>query len=519
MKKYLVKVRHIVPVLSYITMGTITTTCLVRWSAFQFNLFELKEDVWGLWIPMLLPWIPITIWLRPKLRILVRKKESDKMQFGYQCLAWAVMGVSMFLSQQYLSTALGEIEEVTDLKAIQLGSRTRFVTIKDFEVLTTYGSSAEDIRTSGKYNEHLDISLYFVVPIVKTVTDPRFVYWYGVKYKKQINNRLAVAEKEKAYKAFYQECIEKMNHYPFYQLQYFRVAPRSDDKEVFLKAVERIMQAKLNPVILLPETEKFEQRNGNKLFWIFGSAAIGLVVFMLFLALPRYSVTELERQLKGRKPQNDEVIDMFRYLIPSEPHVATSVILNINILVCLVMILSGVHVLSPNGIELMEWGANRTYETTHGEWWRLITSMFVHGGVVHLLFNIYGLYLGSTFLELIYGAKRYAVVYIVSGIVAGAASIFWHENVASVGASGAIFGVFGAILSFVFTDTFQKDGKRLLLFMFGPYVGINLLFGFAGMGIDNAAHIGGLACGFLMGWIINRSLKKNESPQVDNSQN
>lgn len=511
MEKYLTKVRHIMPVLALMTIGTVVAACLIRLSAFQFNLFELKEDVWSLWIPMLLPWIPITVWLRPKLRILIRKKDSDRMQFGYQFLAWFVIGAPLLVSQHYLDTAIGEIEELKDFSSIQITSHTRFITISDFEVVTEYGTSSEDIRTSGKYNEHLDISLFFAAPISKNTTEPTFSYWYGVKFKEQISNRLSNSEKEEKYKSFFLNCIKKMNNYPFYDAKYFRVAPKSDDKEVFLRAVEKKMRMKIEPIILLPETKKFDERNGDKLFWIFGSTGIGLVVFLLFLALPRYSVMELERQRKGRKPQNDEVVEMFRYLIPKEPHFATSVILDINILVCLVMIISGVNILYPNGMELMQWGANRRFETTNGEFWRLITSMFVHGGVVHLLLNIFGLYLGGSFLEMIYGAKRYALVYISSGLVAGMASILWNTNVASVGASGAIFGVFGAILSFVFDSAFEKGGKRVILFLFGPYVGINLLFGFVGLGIDNAGHVGGLACGFLMGVVINRFFLKSIS--------
>jgi rhomboid protease GluP len=513
MEKFLIKVRHIVPTLIYISLGSLATICLVRWSIFQFGWFELKEDIWRIWLPLIFPWIPITIWLRPKLRILIRKKEADRLQLGYQFLAWFVIGIPLFISQMYLNTAMGEMEEVTDLKAIQLSKRTRFVTIKKFEVLLEHGSSAEDIRTSGKHNQHLDINLYFVAPIVHSVSDPRFAYWYGVKFHKQISSRLSSTEKENQYKAFYRECIDKMNTYPFYELEYFTVAEKSDDKTAFLKAIERKMQMKIAPVILLPETEKFDGRNGNKLFWIFGSLGIGLIVFTLFLALPRYSTLELERQRKGVKPKSDEVVDMLMYLIPKEPHVATSVILNINILVCLAMIFSGVHIMSPNGVELMEWGANRRVEAMGGEWWRLITSMFVHGGIVHLLFNMFGLYLGSTFLEILYGAKRYALVYLLSGLTASIASIVWHANTASIGASGAIFGVFGAIASFLITDHFTKEGKRALLIMFGPYVGINLLIGFAGWGIDNAGHLGGMAGGFVVGFILNQTLPKKANDE------
>ena len=165
------------------------------------------------------------------------------------------------------------------------------------------------------------------------------------------------------------------------------------------------------------------------------------------------------------------------------------------------MVFSGIDIISPNGKELLEWGANRRAETTNGNWWRLLTSMFLHGGIMHLLLNIYGLVLVALFLEPKLGRKNYTILYILSGVCGSLASIWWYPNTVSAGASGAIFGLYGAILGLLLTNAFPKDGKKGILIMIGVYVLINLVWGLTG-GIDNAAHIGGLLSGAILGIIL-----------------
>lgn len=144
-------------------------------------------------------------------------------------------------------------------------------------------------------------------------------------------------------------------------------------------------------------------------------------------------------------------------------------------------------------------GANERTAVLAGESWRLLTSMFLHGGFVHLALNAWGLYqLGSLF-ESWLGSTRMAVTYFVTGIAGSLASIAWTQ-VPSVGASGAIFGLLGALIAFLLRRhaALSPHGKAILsqLVMWAV---INVFFGFSTPGIDNAAHLGGCAAGFLLG--------------------
>ncbi len=511
MNAYSTKVRHIMPVFFYVTLGTLAALAFIRYFlAIETEVLDFKREVWELWIPLALPWVPITIWLRPRFRILIFRKYSDRRQFLFQFLTWLTMGWSIMVSQTYLTTASGTLQQVANIEELDKQDKSAYYQIRSFQVLTSFGTSSTDVRASGKHNEYLNIHIYFACPIVRdslSNESASFKYWYGVSFKKQISNRLSMEQKEYEYNKFYKESVDKMNHYAFHDLTYFERLPNTEDRDGFLKAVAIRTKENTGAVILEPKQEPFENRNGNKLLWIFGSHLIGTSVFLLVLTWPRLSKIELERQLSGKKPKEDDVVDMFKFLIPKQPHFVTSVILDLNILVFLLMLFGGVHIISPNGLELLEWGANRRTETASGDWWRLITSMFLHGGIMHLLLNIYGLVLASIFIEPILGSVRYAIIYFTSGIVGSIASIWWYENTVSVGASGAIFGLCGAILAVTLTGIFEKAGKKMILILFGPYVLFNLLMGLGG-GIDNAAHLGGLISGAAIALIIYLTLPK-----------
>jgi rhomboid protease GluP len=507
MTSYFIKVKHILPTFLTVVFGTVFGLALIRWLfTIQFHVIDIKEEVWELWLPLIFPWIPITLWLRQKIRILSFKSNEDRRRFLFQIIAWGTMVAMLVISQRYLTTATGKLETLATIKEINEREKARYYRIAEYSVAPYYGGSFTDFRTSGKYNQHLNFDIYFVTPILSDTTEritgiPK--NWYGVKFSEEISNRISPEEKENKYLAFYDACVAKMNNYNYHALDHFERKPNSDSRRNFLNAIEaRIGQeSDASFVVLEPRSEPYESRNGNKFIWIFGSFGIGLTTFLLLLGWPRYSRVEYLRHRNGEKPKHDDIVDMLRFLIPKGDHFATSIMLNLIIVVFLLMVFSGVHIISPNGSELLEWGANRRVETTGGEWWRLITSLFLHGGIMHLFLNIAGLVIAALFIEPVIGRKDYFILYFTSGVIGGLASVYWYENSVTVGASGAIFGLYGAILGLLLTDAFPKESKRGNLIIIGTYIFISLLWGLTG-GIDNAAHIGGLVSGATVGVIL-----------------
>ncbi len=185
---------------------------------------------------------------------------------------------------------------------------------------------------------------------------------------------------------------------------------------------------------------------------------------------------------------------------PSPPYVAVPLLIDLTVLVWVAMVLSGVSATTPTGHELASWGSNVSTLTLHGQPWRLVTSLFVHGGLTHLLLNMISLWLLGLMLEQRVGAWRLLAVYLASGIAASLATVWYHSGgINSTGASGAIFGLYGFMLVLLLSKkmVLDKSDRRAMLGLVLYLVLSNLLSGLTG-NIDNIAHVGGLLMGLLV---------------------
>ena len=143
-----------------------------------------------------------------------------------------------------------------------------------------------------------------------------------------------------------------------------------------------------------------------------------------------------------------------------------------------------------------------------GEWWRLFTAMFLHGGMTHILMNMFSLYLIGRGVEVYFEKKAYVSIYLFSGLIGGLASLYMHPNTVGIGASGAIFGVFGALAGFFLAHR-DKIAAHSREFMkdFAVVLGLNLALGLSIPSIDVSAHIGGLIIGLIGGFVISKNPK------------
>ena len=186
---------------------------------------------------------------------------------------------------------------------------------------------------------------------------------------------------------------------------------------------------------------------------------------------------EIEKFMKNRKP------------------VATYALILINVIVFILMYLLG------NGSEdtqtLINFGANYVVLTKAGEYYRIITSAFLHIGIFHLLINMYSLYIVGTQVEYFYGKVKYLIIYFFSAIMGSLFTVALSSaNTVAAGASGAIFGLLGSIL--YFGVKYRGYIGNSLINQIVPVVILNLIIGFTTPGIGNAAHIGGLIGGYLI---------------------
>lgn len=179
----------------------------------------------------------------------------------------------------------------------------------------------------------------------------------------------------------------------------------------------------------------------------------------------------------------------------------TRLLIALNVLVFVVMLFGGAgfwH--SPNTVQLT-WGANFAPATADGQWWRLVSAMFLHFGALHLGMNMLALWDGGKLVERMFGALRFLVIYLISGVGGNLLSLVIQGNDAvSGGASGAIFGIYGALLVYVWFARRQMQAQEFRWLFWGAllFSALTIAMGYIIPGIDNSAHIGGFFTGIVM---------------------
>src|SRR5262245_25846915 len=189
------------------------------------------------------------------------------------------------------------------------------------------------------------------------------------------------------------------------------------------------------------------------------------------------------------------------------PPLVMPAFLIINVVVFVAMVVTGVSPLSPDADALHRWGGSYGPSITLGEWWRLLTAMFVHAGLMHLLFNMLALVNIGALVERMFGRVPFLVLYVLSGVGGSIASAYVHPLSVGVGASGAIFGLYGGLGGFLLRarKSLPSDIVAPLRNSAVAFVLFNGVYGFTQPNIDVIAHFGGLACGFLAGVALARA--------------
>jgi len=210
-------------------------------------------------------------------------------------------------------------------------------------------------------------------------------------------------------------------------------------------------------------------------------------------------------------PHKQALITLLQQRVPKVQF--TLLLIAANVAVFVAMLLGGAgfwH--SPNSIQLA-WGANFGPATQDGEWWRLATALFLHFGAIHLFMNLCALWDGGRLVERMYGHTRFIVLYFTSGLMGNLLSLVVQGGSAvSGGASGAIFGVYGGLLVFLWRERAELDAHEFRWMFWGAvaFSALTILLGFIIPGIDNSAHIGGFVTGMLSGVVLAPALDESK---------
>ncbi|HVI49452.1 MAG TPA: rhomboid family intramembrane serine protease [Chitinophaga sp.] len=192
----------------------------------------------------------------------------------------------------------------------------------------------------------------------------------------------------------------------------------------------------------------------------------------------------------------------------------TLLLITLNVIIFFLLLLTGMDIWQDDGELLVQCGANYWPLTMHGQYWRLFASMFLHAGLWHLLTNMAGLFIAGMFLEPVLRIIRLAIAYTFTGLIANYASIYVHKGVVGVGASGAIFGLYGVFLALLTTTLFRPAARKAFLVYIGLFTVLSFAVAFFSVGIDNVAHLAGYISGLFFGYLLYFTLSKADGERL-----
>ncbi|AYQ28238.1 MULTISPECIES: rhomboid family intramembrane serine protease [unclassified Polaromonas] len=188
----------------------------------------------------------------------------------------------------------------------------------------------------------------------------------------------------------------------------------------------------------------------------------------------------------------------------------------VNVAVWLANLGAGISAFKPLPSELLAWGANSAASVVEDrQYWRLLTATFLHGGFLHLALNMLGLWEAGRQLNRLHGNLQFLLIYLASALTGSALSLHYSaQQSVSVGASGAVFGVLGALLVAMYQHRGQIPGitSKNVMTSQGVFLAYALVQGFSKQGIDNAAHVGGLIAGCVLAWMLTEKIAVVATP-------
>lgn len=298
----------------------ITIYTFLHWALFIKAGLPLKEDIVKFWLPFGLTFISIFIWLRPRTKLLHFK--NDNSSFGYQFLAAIAIAVPTIIAQEYLITATGKLTSVENVAQIDKSEKTKYYALKNFYIDKQRIAVRKTASVTGKHNEDFNMLIYVALPIFESISDTTKTeckFWLGKEYSERISNLLSDQEKDAKYKVFAEQKQKEFENTDFKNFKYLEVLGNTEDRDEFNEAIEKSETVKGNqPIIFQAINESFEKRNGQKLEWIFGSLAIGLLAYFIFLLFPKFQESKLKKFKIGKIEKDKDIKEMLDFFIPKE---------------------------------------------------------------------------------------------------------------------------------------------------------------------------------------------------------
>ncbi|GHV00436.1 rhomboid family intramembrane serine protease [Bacteroidia bacterium] len=484
----------------------------------RFETLPVKE----IWVEVLLPSILaalIGIFYFRKRIVLLRLGWRGHDFYTFICIIG--LAVPSVVAQMHLEESFGKLTRVERPSQIDLRHPTRYYHIDRAWVANNRGGYSMKTTSANRYGSKIMVTFFFAAPMFDSPSDslsPRSNRWIVNTYSSEFpNTALDKSEQQARIEEYFRRCAGMFTRHRF-DTRYLRNSRGSDDHDYCLEAVNDARIGAAEPLlILLPKKGSYQARTGNGYNWIWYTFLGGIALWFILMVNTPFDRKMARRffsnhlRAKDRERRRQSSLEMLAMFYPQKKIWAAPVIFDINLLLFLAMAIGGVSIFTPRSADLLAWGGCYAPAIARGEWWRLLTSMFLHAGVLHLAMNMLVFYMICLPLEEALGSRRFMIIYLVSGLAAGVCSLCLHHTAAvSVGASGAIFGMYGLTAAMMLTGYVDRTTVSTFRPMIFIFIFFNIFTGLLNGNIDMAAHVGGLGAGFIIGLLFFPKYKKHK---------
>lgn len=488
MKNYFKKVKSILPALLLAILVSTSACFFLRYIIESKLEIDIKLIAWEFIIPFFISIISVIL-IRNKF-IVLQFKNKEKDNFIYKLISWILVLILMMISQMFFTKYFYKSVNINNVTEIKFDRSISSYELSKVYVDRRQGKGDFQTKTVGRNGNKLQMQILFIAPLFKDSVSANGTskVWYSEIKDTVINYSLSDQKKEAASKKFIQNTIHYFTEKDFSEEHTFEKLFESDEKETFDKLIGNHDKSAL---ILKPVESN--SKNANYFLYLYFKILGGGLLIMLFsLIFIPY------KEIKYKK-KNDEFLSILNFLTPRKGNYFLPIIINLNIIYYIVLGFLQVDIFYPRTEDLVLYGAVSSEKIGQGEIWRFLSGMFMHGSLPHIVYNMFTLAIAAIFAKEVFGEKRLSVIYFISGFLSTIATLYFHNNYVGLGASGAIFGIIGALFGAGIVDGFKEN--KSVIFITSGYLLLNILFGLI-TNSDNIAHVSGFLFGALLSWLF-----------------
>ncbi|HCT74221.1 MULTISPECIES: rhomboid family intramembrane serine protease [Psychrobacter] len=442
----------------------------LRWLLdIYLDVLPLKEGYWNFGIPLLLSISVVSIWMWPRYELLTLK-WVERSSSGYFFITMVLaLVIPLVLSQNYLSKAAYEVIEVNSLNDIRHYPKQKYFRVDDFESLKSEQISYIETQVvSGRYFDSiLHIDYYIATPFIAAEN-----IWLGSSYHTKYDNRADQSIKDSQYSAFINDSRHKYEAKDLSNISYFKKLKSSNSRNAYLHTISTAnRQSNLPHLVLMPETGLLTDSLGRDFVWGVGSFFIGMVLCLLLVLAAEFDSQEKkdkrkripikkQKQVKKRAPVSDLSKSLVVWFRSNKERPATLVLILTCIGTFILTLFMGMDIIDPLSRQVNSVGGLTMDALKAGKYWRVVTSLFVHVGIMHLVMSLGMLFATGYILEKLLGPIRFTIAFFICGIFANVLGVLYFD-MDMAGVWGATFGLFGIAIPLVAFKIFNKKYREL----------------------------------------------------------